>query len=114
MDRIHTERCISCIIEGGATGADRLGREWAISRNIPYETYAAKWDNLDVPGAVVKTRSDGKKYNAKAGFDRNGDMLKANPDGVVAFPGGRGTDDMVRQSGNAKVPVWKPAEVMKL
>jgi hypothetical protein len=34
-------------------------------------------------------------------------MLELGPDGVVAFSGGRGTDDMCRQAEAAGVTVWR-------
>jgi hypothetical protein len=57
--------------------------------------YPADWDNLDAPGAVVKTRSDGKQYNVRAGFERNGLMLvQFDPTDALELPGGTGTADM--------------------
>jgi predicted Rossmann-fold nucleotide-binding protein len=35
-------------------------------------------------------------------------MLDMKPDGVVAFPGGDGTADMVRRARAAGVKVWEP------
>ena len=80
------------IIEGGANGADRLRREWAISRHIPYRTFEADW----------------KGEGRKAGPLRNSRMLNVGkPDLVMAFPGGRGTADMARKARMAGVPVWE-------
>jgi len=62
------------IVEGGASGADRLGRQWAISRGYPYKTFEADWSDLSKPDAVIRTRRGGQKYNAKAGHDRNAAM----------------------------------------
>jgi len=68
------------MIQGGATGADKLAKEYAQLNNIPYVEEKADW-------------SLGKK----AGPIRNELMLKKYlPDLVIAFPGGRGTDNMVR------------------
>jgi hypothetical protein len=40
---------------------------------------------------------------------RNTQMLaEGRPDGVVAFPGGRGTANMVRQAAAAGLGVWFP------
>jgi len=81
---------ISCIIEGGAAGADYLGRTWAKLRQRGVETYEAMWAR------------DGKA----AGPIRNQAMLiNGKPDLVVAFPGGRGTADMVRRARAAGVEV---------
>jgi hypothetical protein len=95
LDRIHTKRCITLIIEGGALGADRVARCWAISRSVPYVSCPADWN----------------KYGKRAGFIRNGTMLADHkPDGVCAFPGGRGTADMIRQAKLANVPVYQPVK----
>lgn len=81
---------IAVIIEGGATGADGLARWWAHRRGVPVETYPADW----------------LAHGKAAGPIRNGQMLlHGKPDLVVAFPGGRGTADMVRQAQDAGVAV---------
>lgn len=92
LHSIHTRRGIALLIEGGARGADRLARLWAQQNGVPYETYDADW----------------KKYGNAAGPIRNGRMLKeGKPDGVLAFPGERGTNDMMEQASMAGVPVKK-------
>jgi predicted Rossmann-fold nucleotide-binding protein len=95
LDRIHKERGINLIIEGGATGADRLAREWAKSRGVLFKTFEADWTT----------------HGRAAGPIRNREML-AWPylSGVVAFPGGKGTADMVRQARTAAVTVWVPVK----
>lgn len=35
-------------------------------------------------------------------------MLTLQPDGVIALPGGKGTEDMVAQAIGAGLPVWRP------
>jgi len=67
------------LIEGGATGADRLARDWAMERGIPTVTFTANW----------------KKWGLAAGIIRNKHMIDVmKPDMVIAFPGGRGTQHM--------------------
>lgn len=67
------------IAHGGAKGADALALEWARARNVPYKTYLALW------------ATEGRQ----AGPIRNRRMFSSfEPDGTVAFPGGRGTTDM--------------------
>lgn len=111
LDRIHKKRGINLILEGGATGVDRLAREWAQARGVLFKTFEAKWDDVDAPGAVVRRRRDVKRYNAAAGPARNAEMLSwPYLSGVVAFPGGKGTADMVRQARKAGVAVWEPLE----
>lgn len=78
------------IIEGGAKGADFLARVWAKFLHIPYIEFPADW----------------KKYGKAAGPIRNQQQLdEGKPDIVVAFPGDRGTADMVRRAKKAGVEV---------
>jgi len=68
------------IIQGGAKGADECARRWANEHSVGCETYHADW----------------KKYGKAAGPIRNRKMLDlGNPDLVIAFPGGNGTQNMV-------------------
>lgn len=73
----------SLVIHGGAQGADRIAREWCICRKVECRGYAADW----------------KRHGRAAGPIRNQRMLDdGKPDLVIAFPGGRGTADMVRRA----------------
>lgn len=92
LDRASHHKAITLLIHGDAPGADRLARDWAIARGIPHQAYPADWD----------------AHGKAAGPIRNSKMLLAEPDGVMAFPGGPGTADMVRQAQAAWVPIWKP------
>ena len=94
LDRLHSP-CgrITCIIQGEAPGADAWARKWAERNGVPVEGYEAEWG----------------KYGKRAGPLRNKRMLdEGRPDGVVAFPGGRGTADMVGQAEAVGLKVWKP------
>lgn len=76
----HVRRGISVVIHGGASGADRLAGRWAQAAGVEVITFSAKW----------------WKYGRAAGPIRNRQMLvEGKPDVVIAFPGGRGTADMV-------------------
>ncbi len=66
------------IIEGGAMGADRLARLWAVENGVHVATVHALWNS----------------YGRAAGGWRNSTMLWLQPDQVLAFPGGVGTRDM--------------------
>ena len=85
---------VAHLIEGGAKGADTLARLWA-NRNLGPDqltTFEAEW----------------RVHGKAAGAIRNQRMLdEGKPDLVVAFPGGRGTADMVRRAERAGVPVQK-------
>ena len=81
------------IISGGADGADLMATVWAAARNVPCTTYFADW----------------KKYGRKAGPIRNQQMIdEGKPGVVIAFPGGRGTADMVRRARQAGIQVCQP------
>jgi len=80
---------IAAIVEGCARGADRLAELYAYDHRITLYHYPADW----------------KMHGKAAGLIRNGQMLHARPDLVVAFPGGRGTADMVRRAQAAGVRI---------
>lgn len=88
------EVCPLLVVEGGALGADRLARDWAANTGVHFATVPALWGS----------------YARSAGYLRNAAMLHLKPDLVVAFPGGRGTADMVRQARKAGVEVLEIRE----
>jgi hypothetical protein len=93
LDALHKKVGIKLIIQGGAKGADSLAGQWAEKREIPCVRHPAEWG----------------KYGITSGPIRNAAMLKEwKPDGVMAFPGGEGTKNMVAQAEKAGVKVWKP------
>ncbi len=78
------------IIQGGADGADALAREWCRTTGEAYVNVPADW----------------KAHGRAAGPIRNQCMLDEHkPNLVLAFPGGRGTADMVRRALAAGVKV---------
>ena len=79
---------IECVIHGGAVGADSLAGEWALARKVPEIIVPAQWNG----------------YGKSAGPIRNGWMLKfTKVNHVVAFPGGRGTNDMILRAEKAGI-----------
>lgn len=94
------------IIHGGASGADQLAGEWAECFGVPFREFPANWTDLSHADAVIRTRHDGTKYDAKAGSRRNQRMIdEGKPDLVIAFPGDRGTADMVAKARKAGIEV---------
>ena len=76
------------IIHGGARGADTLAAELAVELGIPAKAYPADW----------------RKHGKAAGPIRNQLMLDdGKPDIVMAFPGGKGTADMLRRANHAGI-----------
>lgn len=71
------------VIHGGAKGADRLADEWAVVNWLPIREIKADWQT----------------HGLRAGMIRNLQMIEEEkPDVVLAFPGGRGTANMVQQA----------------
>ncbi len=86
------------IIHGGATGVDYFAhlfcRLW-VPFGLTELPFPALWDVITIPGAVIRKRRDGSKYNVIAGFQRNQKMLDdGKPTHALCFPGGNGTADM--------------------
>jgi hypothetical protein len=77
------------VIHGGARGADAEAGKLAWGRGLPVEVFHPDW-------------SKGRK----AGPMRNQRMIdEGKPDLVIAFPGGRGTADMIHRANVAGIEV---------
>lgn len=84
---------IACIIHGAYRGADSLADYWARENRIEPVPFPADW----------------KSRGSRAGPDRNQRMInEGRPDLVVAFPGGKGTADMIRCARAAGIPIQFP------
>lgn len=81
---------ITALINGGAKGADAHALAWAAMRDVPIELYMPDWN----------------RHDRSAGPIRNQRMIdEGKPDLVIAFPGGRGTADMVGRARKAGIEV---------
>lgn len=80
------------IVHGACRGADALAGRWAKAQGgaVRVTAVAANWG----------------RHGKAAGPRRNAEMLKLDPDYVLAFDGGRGTRDMVAQATRRGVPVF--------
>jgi hypothetical protein len=97
LDAAHSANPIIDLIHGAARGADTLAADWALSHGVRCTAYPADWE------------SDGRA----AGPLRNQRMLDhGKPHLVIAFPGGKGTADMIGRSEAAGVPVVKVTRAM--
>jgi hypothetical protein len=91
---------ITEIVSGKARGADELGEQWATENGVPIKPFAANWNNLTQPGAVIKINKWDKKYNANAGFYRNQKMAEY-ADALIAIQvdgDTPGTGDMIKRA----------------
>jgi hypothetical protein len=90
LDKLHADAGIDRIIQGGARGADMWAEQWAYKEDVFNESFPADWET----------------HGTFAGPMRNKRMLEeGQPDLVIAFPGGKGTADMVRKAKKAGVKV---------
>lgn len=89
MCRLTSEHVVTALIHGNSRGADRMTANFAVGYGIP----------------LVPVDADWTRHGRAAGPIRNREMLALAPDVVIAFPGGDGTVDMVRQAQRAGVRV---------
>jgi hypothetical protein len=90
------DKRIETVIQGGANGADAGGKRWAKIHNRECLAFIPDWN----------------KHGKPAGPIRNQEMLDVGrPDLVIAFPGGRGTRDMVSKAKAAGVFVIETGAV---
>lgn len=91
LDSLHASCGVQAVIEGGATGADAAAGYWADkTARVEHVLVEANW----------------KQHGRAAGPMRNAEMLRHNPSLVVAFPGGKGTADMLAKARRAKIECW--------
>jgi len=100
LDKAHAKHPNITIVHGACcekdrptqlTGMDRWAQEWAQERQRPYIGVPAEW----------------LKLGNRAGPIRNGIMLHYLPHGVMAGPGGDGTQNMIDQAEAAGLKVWR-------
>lgn len=89
-DLMMLRGCPDCVVHGAALGADRLADEWGKRLALDVVAVPAAWDI----------------HGRGAGPIRNQRMIdEHHPHLVVAFPGGKGTADMVRRARAAGIDV---------
>ena len=92
VDAVMSALDLDCtVVAGSAPGADTLAVAWRKERGLSHEEFPADW----------------RKHGKAAGPIRNQAMLDAGADLVIAFPGGRGTADMVSKAREAGVTVME-------
>lgn len=98
LSAFHRKHPLELVITGdgegvaGAPGADLMAYNWATANGIHTARVHALWDT----------------HRLAAGPVRNGVLLTLDAEAVIAFPGGKGTQDMVRQAEAEGLPIWKP------
>lgn len=69
------------VVSGCAPGADTLGLYWARANGIPEKLFPAQWGLLGKVAGPIRNRK-----------------MAEYADALIALPGGRGTDNMVREA----------------
>lgn len=85
----HDTLGIQTVIHGNARGADSLAYDWARENGVE----------------VIPCPADWEIHGKAAGPVRNQKMIQYKPDLVIAFPGGKGTKDMVDKAKREGIPV---------
>jgi hypothetical protein len=89
-DLVRLRGMPAALVHGDAAGADSMAQEWGVRHAL----------------IVYAVPPDWHAHGRAAGPIRNQAMLdKYKPALVVAFPGGRGTADMVRRARDAGIDV---------
>lgn len=78
--RQYGDRRIVFISGMAQDGADAMVVRWCKENDHDWAEFPAKWDDLDAPGAVIKTNRFGNDYNVLAGFARNNEMRDVGTD----------------------------------
>ena len=93
------------IVCGEASGADALGKQWALAHRVKVTPFPAAWKDLTAKPCVIKRNKYGE-YNALAGTNRN-HAMGDYADGLIAFWNGTstGTKDMIDYANKLKLMV---------
>ncbi|MBR0741172.1 DUF2493 domain-containing protein [Bradyrhizobium liaoningense] len=90
LDMLYAIHGFTLVIHGRAKGADTCAHRWAGEHGVPVEMFPAHW----------------RLHGNAAGPIRNKQMLdEGRPQLVVAFPGGDGTRNMMKQAHERGVEV---------
>ena len=100
LDRIQAAYPNMRVLQGEARGADSLAAKWAAARGVPCDAFPARWHS--------EGRSAGLKRNLRMLAHLMTLKQHGYKIGVVAFPGGRGTQHMIESAESAGVKVHQP------
>lgn len=89
LEELHSAHRFTLVIHGGERGVDSLTDAWAMNKRLPIEAYRPDWP------------LHGKLADAK----RQVEMLRSGrPTMLVAFPGGKGTKNLVQLAYSIPIP----------
>ena len=93
LDRARAKYADLVLVHGGGPGVERIAAQWA-ERNGVHQ---------------VVCKPDWQRHGRAAPFRRNDDLLDLLPKGVIAFPGGGITGNLVDKARQRGIPVMKAA-----
>jgi len=90
LSEIHRDRTIEVLLHGAASGADLLSVAWADKNGLRATSFPANW-TLD--GKLASRKRNERIFS------------EGRPDLLVAFPGRRGTAELVGLAKTHGIPV---------
>lgn len=108
-DIVYKRRiAITEVVSGKAPGIDTCGENYAKAASQPVTPFPAAWTDLSHPDAVIRTRKDGTKYDALAGYRRNQQMAEY-ADALLLIWDGKsgGSADMKRRMLKLNKPLFE-------
>lgn len=106
LDEIYPEYTSDAdllIINGAGWGADMCSTQWATRNNIKYHEYPADWKRHKNAAGPIRNQ---KMLDEEVEYDRFNKPL-VDKFLVVAFPGDKGTNDMITRSEKLGITVKK-------
>jgi len=92
------------VVQGGAPGADRLAAQWARTMGVQLVTFEAMWDVHGVKAGPMRNEMMVRFAESMILADESHSVR------VLAFPGGRGTADMIKRAEDCGIKVLRITE----
>ena len=93
LDQTRAKYADLVLVHGGGPGVERIAAQWA-ERNGVHQ---------------IVCKPDWERHGRAAPFRRNDELLNLLPKGVIAFPGGGITENLVDRARQMGIPVLKAA-----
>ncbi len=93
LERVRAKYGDMVLVHGGSAGVEKVAARWAESKGVHQ----------------IVCKPDWNRHNRAAPFKRNDELLNLLPKGVVAFPGGGITENLVDKARQLGIPVHRVA-----
>ncbi len=91
LDRVRAKYSDMVLVHGGGPGVERIAAQWAEKNGVNQ----------------IVCKPDWSAHGRAAPFRRNDELLGLLPKGIVAFPGGGITDNLVEKAMKLGIPVMR-------